>query len=344
MARRTTTLGLLLFVSSLGTGCAGETAPRVILPVTGSPMTPEWAEYNKQAEIKGAPLLMYAVTAKELSQKTKPEEPRQIQDTFSLDDERVYVYTRWSNVQGKPRYEAKFYDPRGSVFFEWDRVYTFATGDWHVWTYLGIKGWPVTRLPGKWRAEIFMDDSLALRKEFVIGSETHRYVPTVLKADAPTIAVHPYFIDSETSGRENSTLLPVYISQMLMVQFDKYRVVTPFQLRREMGRPVAKYAAYGSVIKEELKSPYSQWISVAQKYKADLLIAGAVHDPATLGEQKQATVYLISTKTREAKEIKASYTPRRAFDRTGGEVIANFYQEISNQIVKQLAETLKINR
>lgn len=342
MDRRITVLGLLLLASGLGTGCAVETAPKVILPVTGSPITPEWAEYNKQAEIKGAPLLMYAVTAKELSQTTKPEEPRQIQDTFSLEDERLYVYTRWSNVHAKPRYEVKFYDPRGSLFLEWDRAYTFATGIWNVWTFLRIKGWPATRLPGKWRAEIFMDDSLALRNEFVIGSETHRYEQTVLRADAPTIGVHPYFIDAETSGRENSTLLPLYISQMLMVDFDKYRVVTPFQLRREIGRPVAKYAAYGSVIREELRSPYSQWISVAQKYKMDLLIAGAVHDPATLGEQKEATVYLISTRTREAKEIKAFYTSRRAFDRTGGEVIANFYQEIYNQIVKQGAEALKI--
>jgi hypothetical protein len=343
MDKRITMLGLLALASSLTAGCAVETGSKIILPLTGSPMTPEWVEYNKQAEQEGKPLLMYVVTAKELS-RTRPEEPKDIQDTFSLEDERVYIYTRWTNIKGRPRYHLKIYDPRGSVFHEAARAYRFGTERWNLWDTLYIKGWAAARLPGKWRAEIYMDDSLAMRKEFVIGPETHRYEPRVIKADAPTIGVHPYFVDSETSHRDNSTLLPLYISQMLMFDFDKYRVVMPFLLREAMVRPVAKFDNYGSLIRQELKASDSQWSKVGEKYKLHFIIAGAVYDTAAFEQDKKAIIYLTNSKTKDIKEIKASYKSHRAHDRTDLQVRANFYQEIYDQIVKQGADWFKMNK
>lgn len=336
-------LAFLVLTSSLIISCAIETGPQVDLPLTGSPTTLEWTKYNTQAELKGVPLLMYAVTAKELA-RTKPEEPRRIQDTFSVEDERVYVYTRWTNIRGRPRYHIRIYDPRDSVFYEGESEYSFGTGLWNIWNVLRVKGWPASRLPGKWRAEILMNDSLALRKEFVIGSTVQRYEPRVVKEEAPTIGVHPYFVDAETSHRDNSTLLPLYISQMLMVEFDKYRVVTPFQLRREMVRPVAKFAEYGNLIMRELKSPTSQWNRVASKYKMDLLIAGAVYDSAQYEYEKKATIYLIDTKTKAIRQINANFKSMRAHERSGADVIANFYGEIYVQMAKQGAEVLRIDK
>lgn len=343
MRKRIMTVGLLVLAAGLSASCAVETASQVVLPITGSPMTSEWVEYNKQAEARGAPLLGYAVMAKEMI-RTRPEEPRGIQDVFSLEDERAYIYTRWTSVKGRPRYHLKIYDSRGSVFHEAARAYQFGTEMWNAWDPLYIKGWPAARLPGRWRAEIYMDNLLALKKEFVIGSATQRYEPGPIKADALAIGVHPHFVDAETSLRDNSTLLPLYIAQMLMVDFDNYRVVTPFHLREVLARPVAKYDQYGNSIRQELKSSESTLVKAAEKFGLDFLIAGAVYDFATFGDEKEAAIYLIDTKKKDVKEIKASYKSVRGYDRTGLQVRANFYQEIYSQIINQGADALKIRK
>jgi len=318
-------------------GCAAPVPTPLPLPASGSPLTPEWLEYNTRAEAKGAPILVYAVTAKELL-RTKPREPSQITDTFSLDNEEVYVFTKWRAVKGRPIYHAKIYDPRGLVFHQSEIEYQFALGDWNIWTTLHVKGWPAARLPGRWRAEIFMDGSLALTKEFMIGSEMRSYEPRLVSADAPGIGVHPYFKDAETSYRDNSTLLPLYIAQMLMVDFPRYRIVTPFELRKDLPRPVAKLDDYGSLVKQEIQSPASYWNRIIKKHGLGLLIAGKVYDPAFVGEEKEATLYLIGPKAGGVKEIKASY---RSFQRRET-VRANLYQEIYDQMTQQGAELFKL--
>jgi len=346
MDKRIAMLGFLVLGLRLSIGSVTEAASqdKVVLPATGSPMTPEWKQYNEQAEARGAPLLKYVVTAKEMTP-TKGREPKEIQDTFSPTDDRLYVYTAWVNVKERSKNEIRIYDPRGVVFYGAERVYQFATERWTIRDPLYIRGWPAARLPGKWQAQIFMDGILAKTKEFAIGSETRRYERRAMKEGGLAIGVYPIFVDAESrygiTFRTNASLMPLYISQMLTIDFEDHRVVMPFQLRRGIVNPKVKYDDVEKFLIQEVKSPDSEWNAMIKKHKLDLVIAGKAYDSATLEEEKEATIYVINTKTKDIKEIKASYKSHRGSDRTDLQVRANFYQEVYNQIVKQGADALK---
>ena len=86
MERASKILLLLILALSISGVANAASQDNFVLPATGSPMTPEWKQYNDEAETKGAPLLKYVVTAKEMTQ-TKEREPAQIQDSFSLTDD-----------------------------------------------------------------------------------------------------------------------------------------------------------------------------------------------------------------------------------------------------------------
>lgn len=348
MVKRITIVGLLVLALKLSMGVTeAASQDKVVLPATGSPMTPEWKQYNEQAEAKGAPLLKYVVTAKEMTP-TKEREPSKIQDTFSPTDDYLHVYTSWVNVKDRSKYEIRIYDPRGVVFYASDRVYRFGTEKWNLWDALYIKGWPAARAPGKWDADIFMDGVLVKRKEFVIDSETRRYERTAGKEGGLAIGVYPYFVDAESrygvTFRTNASLLPLYISQMLTIDFEAHRVVMPFQLRKDIARPQVKYDDLGNFLTQEVKSPDSEWNAMVKKHKLDFVIAGKIYDSTTYEEEKEATIYLVNVLTRNIREIKASYKSFRARERTGPEVRANFYQAIYDEIVKQVASALKTNK
>lgn len=343
MSHNTTSLRVLVLTAFLINSCATEPVSTVVLPITGSHMTPEWLEYNKQAEVRGMPQLVFAVTAKDLA-RTVPEQPKGIQDVFSAEDEQLVIFTTWTSIKGRPRYQLKVYDPRGVVFHEAASVYRFGTQRWGMWNTLYIKGWPAARLPGRWRAEIYMDDVLALKKEFFIGSTARQYETKPVKSDALAIGVHPYFVDADTSRRDNSTRLPSYIAQMLLVDFENYRIITPFQLRDAVPRPVLKYDQYAASIRQELNYPDSPLMRAAEKFKLDFLITGAVYDFAQFDYAKEASILLVDVRKKEAKEITATFTSDPARDRTGFQVRANFYRAIYDEIVRQGPDALKIKK
>ena len=341
MNHKLMSIASLTLTAVLTHSCATEPAPTVVRPTTGSHMTPEWAEYNRQAEVRTMPQLLFAVTAKELA-RTVPEQPKGVQDVFAAEDEQLVIFTNWANIKGRPRYQLKIYDPRGVVFQEAASVYSFGTERWNVWNTLYIKGWAAARLPGRWRAEIYMDDLLALKKEFFIGSTVRQYESRPVKPDGLTIGVHPFFIDSDTSRVVHSTLLPSYLSQMLIVDFENYRIVTPFHLRNAMARPVVKYDQFGASIREELRRPDSPLMRVAEKFRLDFLITGAVLDFWQYGAAAEASILLVDVKKKEAKEIKTNFTLDRAYERNGLQARANFYRAIYDQILKQGPDALKI--
>jgi hypothetical protein len=84
MDRKIAILGLLLLGFSIAGATEAACQDRAVLPATGSPMTPEWKQYNEEAETKDAPLLKYVVTAKEMT-RTKERAPSQIQGHLFAD-------------------------------------------------------------------------------------------------------------------------------------------------------------------------------------------------------------------------------------------------------------------
>jgi hypothetical protein len=207
-----------------------------------------------------------------------------------------------------------------------------------------VKGWPAARLLGKWQAKISMDGVLAKTKEFFVGSENRRYEQTIKKDGALSIGVYPFFVDTESTYgatfRANDSLLPLYLSQVLTIDFEAHRVVMPFELRKGTANPKVKYDDLRNFLVREVKSPDSEWNAMVKKHKLDLVLAGKVYDTTTYEEEKEATIYLIRSAT-NITETKATYKALKSRERTGFDVRANFYREIYDQIVKPVADSLK---
>lgn len=206
------------------------------LPPTGSQLTPEWIQYNKQATEKNLPKLTYMVTCKEVTGQKQSKEPREITDNFLLNDIKACVYLRWRNVLGSPVSTFKIYDPRGVLFQEWERTFKLKKPRWNQWFPLFIKDAPTSKLPGKWTAEILMDGVLAARKEFVIGDANVQYKQITLGKDAPAVGVFP-FIAKEERGKWFDMELPNFIAQMMTIDYPDYRVILPRTIYKEIAIP-----------------------------------------------------------------------------------------------------------
>lgn len=263
-----------------------------ILPPTGSPQTSEWIAYNDQAQTNNTPKLIYFVTCKKLA-KSKPTKPLKITDHFSLTDKKAYIYTRWTNVFGPHVFKVKNYDPRGVLFGEWEVNYTFAGPNWYLWAPMSIKDAPASRLPGEWTTEIYMDGILAARKKTVIGHTNVRYKKTSLVKEVPAVGVIK-FVPKGERGKRFDNELPNFIAQMMTIDYPNYRVIMPWEIRKEIEIPNdVKLEDYiNSLMNTHLFSDF------VTDHNINLLIAGSAYDGGQYGERKRFEVYIIDVKSR----------------------------------------------
>lgn len=322
------------------TGCAARTSSKydVDIPSSGSPITPEWKEYNRQAAINGAPLLRYIVTSKEIV-RTRPSKPNYIQNTFSPKNDRLFIFTKWTNVIGKPKYAIRIYDPRGIKLLERERVYPFSTKKWNTWDALYVKGWAAERLPGKWRAEIYMNDVFVTKKEFIIGSKTHHYNQKVEKENLLTIGVFP-FLDSDKTNRKHAGRMPLYIAQMLTIDFEDYRVIMPYQFWNYTLMPSAEYNDFKEFLAHEISLSESGWNEVISSHKLDFVITGKVYDPATTDEENEAIIYVIDTKNKNVRTIKTRFTPTQ-YEWTHSKLLRTFYKNVYSKVLEEGISNLR---
>jgi hypothetical protein len=117
--------------------------------------------------------------------------------------------------------------------------------------------------------------------------------------------------------------------------------VMPFELRKTTVNPRIKYNDMREFLNREVKSSESEWNTMVRKHKLDLVLAGRVYDRTTYGDEKEATIYLVDSRTMNSKEIKASYKSFKERERTSFDVQANFYRAIYDEIVKPVADLLK---
>ncbi len=321
---------IILFFSSL-ISC---TAKSNILPSTGSPMTAEWKNYNLQAEVNGAPILNYAVTAKRVLK--GPVRPQEIQDVFSTRDARVTVFTKWTNIKGNPRYKIKIFDPRGVLFIARSVAYKHRTGIWYKWDDVFIKGWAASRLPGLWRADIYMDGVLVTKKNFIIGSQDTRYEKKIDNENTLKIGVIP-FIDHKSSSRKHGRRISLYLAQMLSIDLKHSTIVMPFKLRNNFNKPFGIYEEYKDFLVREINSPGSEWAAASKKHNLDFLITGKAYDQAVQEDDKNMVIYVIDCKTKKIIEVKATYASHAysGHDISGNEVIRQFYKRVYDKLLKK---------
>jgi len=287
-----------------------------VLPPTGIPQTSEWIAYNDQAETNNAPKLVYLVTCEKLA-KSKPRKPLKITDHFSLTDKKAYIYTRWTNVFGPHVFKLKNYDPRGVLFGEWETSYTYAGPNWNVWASKRIKDAPSSRLPGEWTTEIYMDGILAARKKTVIGHTNVRYKKISLGKEVPAVGVIR-FVPKGEKGKRFDYELPNFIARMMTIDYPNYRVIMPWEIRKEIEIPNdVKLENYiNSLMNTHLFSDF------VTDHNINLLIAGSAYDGGQYGERKRFEVYIIDVKSRViAKHFKTTWTSKKARHGVDGIII-----------------------
>jgi hypothetical protein len=181
------TLALLFFCICLFAGTESSSSP----PLSGSPITPEWRAYNRKAKAEGGPILTYFVTCKDITQEKKRRLPKEITSSFSVKDHSAFFYARWKNVKASNVFIAKLYDPRGVLFMQLGPTSQRGASrpSWNTWHGIFIRDAPASKLPGKWMLEIFMDGSLAARKELIIGRPDVQYEKIDLGKETPAIGV-----------------------------------------------------------------------------------------------------------------------------------------------------------
>ncbi len=258
--------------------------------ISGSEMTPEWIQYNKESDVNNAPKLVYLATCKKVSGPAGGKKAEGITDYFSLKDDKFYVFVRWKNVFDKHVNKLKVFDPRGVLFKEWDSTYSFSGSSWKLWSYIYIKNAPAARIPGKWTAEIYMDDKLAARKSFSIGDTNPTYKKIVYNNDAPAIAVAKFTYKGK-AGDRFAWRMPNYIARMLTVDYPKNKVILPSEVMKYLS--LSNIDSLENSIHNIVRSPLLR--DLIDQHNVKLIILGSIYDDGYVGETKTFKTYIIDT-------------------------------------------------
>jgi hypothetical protein len=96
-----------------------------------------------------------------------PVEEAQI---FYRDDPQVILWIRWANVRGEHRIRTRWFDADGRLVHASPRPEPFdSPADvWTTWTTLPLRRGMVSRSPGRWRAEVQVDDHPVVVAHFAV--------------------------------------------------------------------------------------------------------------------------------------------------------------------------------
>ena len=271
-------------------------------PLSGSEMTTEWINFNKQADINNTPKLVYLATCRKVIEPNGIAKTDDITSHFSLKDEKFYVFTRWSNVFDKHLFKLKVLDPRGVLFKEWDSLYSYNGPGWNLWSYIFIRNAPAARLPGKWTAEIYMDNRMAAKKEFYLGNNNTLYEKIAFDSKTPAIAV-ARFQYTGNGGKRFSWRMPDYIARMLSIDYPECKVVLPSEVMRYCS--LSNIDNLEGYIKNIAQSPLLD--DLIERYNIELLILGSINDDAIVGETKIFKTYIIDTKNKAVLNKTTTY-------------------------------------
>lgn len=297
MQKNISVTALILIAFFILSCVATKTATK--LPLTGSPQSPEWKEYNNQAKTKDGPQLTYLVTCKELVKINSSRKPEKVTDLFSKNDKFFHVYRSWTNVQGKHISGIKIYDPRGMLYRESEITFSFKGPGWNIYSTLPIRKSAASRLPGKWKAEIFMDGELAAIKEFIIESADIELKQISWDKNTPSIGVIK-FIPKGGAAKRFDYEMPEFIERMLSVDYPNYRKVGVWEINKSINIPPT--IELKNYIPELLNS--DMFAELVNKHKIKLFIAGSAYDGGMYNEDKIFKIYIIDAKSKTiAKQL-----------------------------------------
>ncbi len=318
------------------TGCVRTNTGTVAakFPTTGSEVTGIWKDYDIISQEEDKPELNFVSTSQGVKKENKITKPVDFTDFFTHKDDNVYIFTKWLNVEKKPKYEAKIYEPGGKLFQIHKAKYKYSSGKWNLWTRLKVRGFPASELPGLWTAEIYMDSVIAYVKQFEIQSS-----PRFSKAAFPygTVGVLT-FHDSgvSISNRKHYWSAARYLAQKLIVRTNA-KVILPKILYDDISRPVLEKDNYFKWIEDDLASSRSSVMKLMERHNLDAIVTGTVVDNGEYGHAKRIVTYVIDRRSKTVRKVAASYyTSNRSFDTSARDIRMHLYQRMFDDFIKKI--------
>ncbi len=320
-------------------GCASKYKERGIedsqRPITGSPMTSDWIEYNNKVEKETLPRLVYLSTSLEFKQKS----PKYLTDNFLLDDVKVVIYTKWKTVNASDELKLNIIDPRGRLFQSWKSKAKKPSNTWWWWYNFYVKNAPASNLPGKWYVQIYMNDRFVTKKGFVIGESDKSYEKHTLEKDSPSIMVTPFLHEGKRHGTYGFSI-PILIAQNLRIKYPEFRIIDPYQVSEALASP-PKYEKPSDYIKKALVSELTH--SLVKKYNVKMTITGYYKNPGKYDQRVKYNIFIIDNDSRKIKkEIKCFIIPRSGKNRDTFKVEGSnkIYNTINEEGISEIKEIL----
>jgi serine/threonine-protein kinase len=153
-------------VPPASTGSAVSSAPAPV----AEPKTPLGATAESPPPAtSGSPHALRVTFARDIKGLLPVEEG----DTFYRDDRQVVLWVRWANVRGRHRVVARWFDPEGTLVHASPRPESFdaPAEAWTTWTALPLRRGTASKSPGRWRAELQLDNRTAVVTHFTLVNQ-----------------------------------------------------------------------------------------------------------------------------------------------------------------------------
>lgn len=296
-------------------------------------------QYNRSAAKTNAPLLSHFSLCKKLANKKKMEGPVDETVRFSTKDKQFYFYTRWKNVHGRHQLKVAIYNPHGNLFDIRKFDFKDQGPSWSVARQYYISSAPASHTPGKWRCNIFMDDTLAASKVFSIGDPDKQHPISTVTQQTPAIGVVRFEYnrsDGSPKKEKFAKRLSEHISQRLVADFPAYRIILPWQIHQDF--EITSQMNLDSGVDGVIQSPLLQNVIKSHNIKA--LVVGSMDlqvldllDKSNPEDYLNHHIYLIDIE--QKRLIKKVFAPFLIYRRNYKDSKSGTIIDASNEVYKQ---------
>lgn len=322
-------LALLLIPLVALIACAGRNTYHVdpeSLPLTGSEQTKEWLDFNARSQADNQPRLTYAVLCTDVTDGN----PQHIVSGFDSSEPLAYVYAKWDNVDSGAKHRIEWYDPRGVLYYADDVTYGYSSRQWNTWWLIYVRN-VAARLPGTWKVKLYMNDRLALVKEFQIGDSVGQSAVKPVLRTKSAIAFRSFLAEG-TAGPKYRGRVPYILCQRFIIEHPEFMVL-PIRTANS-ALPLAEGVSKTTLQKELAGSQFIKDLLREQKVK--LLVTGHASGDWTISDLNRIEVYLLDTQTGETRTFSVRYTlppikAGKSFDQWMTKVSGDIYERMMTE-------------
>jgi hypothetical protein len=225
-----------------------------------------------------------------------------------------------------------------------------------------IRDAPASKLPGKWKLELFMNRRLAVSKEIIIGDPSAKYEKIDLGKDSPAIGVVRFipkggerkqFASWNLARGDKTNWLSwnaaIWLAQMFCVEYPSCRVIGPRAIERQITLPTIMEL---DVFTESLLKSQT-FAEMVDNENISLVVLGSLYRASRKGERTTYEIAIVDSKSKKVvKRLKTYWKLDRDYkeqpgQKQSGEYVSHqckkVYKEIMENANKEIISILQKN-